>query len=87
MGDLIFEESKTVPRGEAGIVFLKRMLEMEDRLLNHISVNNPMTPLTQAQQKKKSEQKNCYHCHQPLLGPKYLIGESENYNVDDHDVC
>ena len=63
------------------------MLELEDSLFNYISINKPMIPLTETQQQKKDKQKNCYHCHQPLLGPRYFIGENEDYNVDDHDVC
>lgn len=85
LGELIKEESCTVPRGEAAIVFLKRLLELENALQDHISLNKPMIPLTEAQQKSKAAQENCFHCHKPLNGPRYLIGESEDYNCDDHD--
>ena len=84
-GDLIKEESCTVPGGQAAVIFLKKLLDMEEQILDHISLNRPMNPLTVDQLKRKKEQTKCYHCHKALIGPKCIAGESSDYDVMDHD--
>ena len=82
---LIKEKAATLTRAEAGVVFLKELLQMQDEILAHVEVNNPMIPLTQEQKEEYENATVCNHCREPLNGSMKVTGFDGDYNVQDHD--
>ena len=81
-GVLVFEESRTFDRPVAGVAFLKRLIELEETLLDYIDPKKSMSELTREQQLQKSNTKLCNHCNLPLEGEKSKT-KSSNYNGND----
>lgn len=82
---LIKEKATTLSRPEAAVVFLEELLQMQDEILAHVEVNNPMIPLTQEQKEEYENATVCNHCREPLNGSMKVTGFDGDYNVQDHD--
>ena len=85
-GRIIKERTETVRGADAAVVFLKKLLEKQQEILDHISINKKMIELTKEQKIQAENATLCNHCHDPLLGSMKVTGFEGDYNVQDHGM-
>ena len=83
-GKIIKEKAETLDHPDAAVVFLKKLLEKQQEIIDHLSINKKMLPLTKEQKAQVENATHCNHCHKPLLGYIEEIGFDADYNVQDH---
>ena len=69
-GEVLFEECEYSPDGKAAELFVKKLLDLQDQLLNMAYRYKPMK-LEESDYEKMRLQKNCFHCHRSFS--KYWI--------------